>query len=408
MKIFFVIFLTLTGAACKSKSSQIGSNYDPDLIPDEIVTDRKVDYSGCDTIVFVKGEEIVRLDSIIGETRIVPLETKTESLIGSVQKIIFRNDKFYLFDIYRSKNAIHIFDLTGKHIRTLSRIGRGPGEYRDIMDFDVDDSGNIFLLNASGGNIIVYNEQLNFTVSISPPIYLCSFCLFNNSIIGIVDRTGYRNPTKHLLFVLNMDGTIINSYFPFEQITGGKASVQDHLVVRNHDLFINLPYFETIFSMDTLFDLRANYYLVNNYKDKAGIERNRFQTQPFKSFFQADSFIYVTTNTNPIFPGFYNGESILFNSVSRTKISQGDINPFPLDMIIEGNIGISVRDVGFLLANYSVDDAYEYYDTNKVIHRVKDPLRLGGDTLPGSLYDQVRRMNENDNPVIMLTKLKPF
>jgi len=408
MRIILAIFLIIVFTQCKNTTEEARSDYDHDHIPVEIITDSSVDYSGCDTVVFEKNDIIVQLDSIIEELQMIQLETNSECLIGSTQKGIWRNKKIYIFDSFRSKNAIHVFDVEGKHFGTILKTGRGPGEYRDIMDFDVDENGKIYILNTSGGSIIVYDQQLNFIGSVSPEIYLSSFCIFNKSIVGMVDRTGYRNPAMRVLYILNMDGTTRASFFPFTEQTGGVANVSTHLVRHNDEVFINLPYCETVFSMDTLFNIRARVHLVRNYKDERGDTRNLFHTKPFKDFFQAESFFYTTAGSNPIIPGFSNGESTLYSMVSRNKISSGDINPFPLDGMIENNTGLSIIPVDYLISNLRVDGVVSYTDNNNVKHLVKDMIRLGGDTLPGSLYDRIRKMDENDNPVIMLVKLKPF
>lgn len=408
MKSYYILVSILVLIGCKGNPDQNEINYDPEFIPDEIVSDSSVDYSDCDTILFTKGDQVISLDSIILSIRLIKLETNNECLVGSVQKVIVRNDKYYIFDSFRAKNAVHVFDTIGKHIGTIRKTGRGPGEYKDIMDVDVDEEGNIYILNTIGGNIIVYDAMLNFVRSINPPIYLTSFCLFRESIIGMVDRTGFRNTGMNLLYILNMDGSIRKSHFPFEQLAGNGAAVQTHLVRYNNEVFINLPFSETIFSMDSLFSLKARYHLIYYSKGEDGEVVNLFHTQDMKNFFQSDSFLYAETGTNPIIPCFSNVDSAYRNKVTYTKLSTGDLNPFPIDGILDGNIAITVFPVSFFLNSLSIDGLVGYYDSNKVFHQKKDPQRVGSDTLPGSLYDQVRKMNENDNPVIILTKLKPF
>lgn len=78
------------------------------------------------------------------EVKYIPLELTDNSLIGSIDKILYRNKHFYIFD--KSANmGILIFNENGKFIKVLNRTGEGPGEYIAPIDFDVDAEGNIYI-----------------------------------------------------------------------------------------------------------------------------------------------------------------------------------------------------------------------------------------------------------------------
>lgn len=72
---------------------------------------------------------------IIEDIEFVTLETIPESLISVIDKIEFFNSKFYILD-GRSRSIL-IFDNKGKYIDKVARVGPGPYEYNDIIDFCV-------------------------------------------------------------------------------------------------------------------------------------------------------------------------------------------------------------------------------------------------------------------------------
>jgi hypothetical protein len=82
-----------------------------------------------------KKKEKLQLSSIAKEIKYIPLETKDECLIGSINKILFfKNLLFIKDDITKT---LFIFDDNGKFVRKIGSKGKGPGEYIFITDFTV-------------------------------------------------------------------------------------------------------------------------------------------------------------------------------------------------------------------------------------------------------------------------------
>jgi hypothetical protein len=54
-------------------------------------------------------------------------------------KVQIFDPKIYILD--RMGNALHVFDENGKFLRSLQKIGQGPGEYRTLWDFAVTGKG---------------------------------------------------------------------------------------------------------------------------------------------------------------------------------------------------------------------------------------------------------------------------
>lgn len=86
----------------------------------------------------------------------IPLETKDSSLIGSINKVLFRNHTFYIFDSENKK--IFLFDENGKFLQVIERVGQGPGEYLYPSDMDVDMDGNIYISDFYAKSVIKYRK----------------------------------------------------------------------------------------------------------------------------------------------------------------------------------------------------------------------------------------------------------
>ena len=98
----------------------------------------------CDSDVYeikiLKGtnQKELLLSSFVENIKIVPLETKDECLISQIDKIRIFKDEIYILD--KMNNAVFIYGIDGKHHRTLFKVGNGPGEYLQLMDFDIWDN----------------------------------------------------------------------------------------------------------------------------------------------------------------------------------------------------------------------------------------------------------------------------
>lgn len=120
----------------------------------------------------------------------IPLETNDSSLIGKISKIIFCNDRFYIFDQVGKK--VVLFNRKGEFLKSIHKVGQGPGEYTDPYDMDVDDEGNVYLSDIVSQNIIVYRngDECDYeTIHVGE--YFLEFAVKGNTFfLGTVYRDG--------------------------------------------------------------------------------------------------------------------------------------------------------------------------------------------------------------------------
>lgn len=110
--------------------------------------------------------EIMDLSKIAKDITYVPLETTDSSLVGSIYSVFYENGHIYIRD---NTKSIKVFDSKGKYIKKINRYGRGPEEYTDIFDFSViPKSGNITILSMSG-TLNEYDMFGNFVSSTKRP-----------------------------------------------------------------------------------------------------------------------------------------------------------------------------------------------------------------------------------------------
>jgi len=110
----------------------------------------------------VKLEHIERgnIDSILNIAEIISLETRAESLIIKIDKLIMAFDHFFVFD--RSQHEVFKFDLSGNFMNKVNKKGTGPEEFEVIYDMIINPSdGNIELLSPDG-TVYIYDQEGNY------------------------------------------------------------------------------------------------------------------------------------------------------------------------------------------------------------------------------------------------------
>ncbi len=124
--------------------------------------DFPIDTIKVDLDLAASSENLISADSIKIE-KLIPLETKQESLIGMVSKIKMENDRIYVLDTDIAK-ALIVFDAKGKYLFKIGKIGNGPGEFfRAPLDFAVDSiRKQIHVFEAESQKIVLFDWDGQF------------------------------------------------------------------------------------------------------------------------------------------------------------------------------------------------------------------------------------------------------
>lgn len=111
----------------------------------------------------------------------IPLETTDASLIAGITKLIYHNDTFYILDMTAKK--VLLFSRKGKFLKSIHKVGQGPGEYTNPCDIDVDEKGNVYLSDIDSHRILVYEHgDENKCQTINPDVPFLFFAVKGESI----------------------------------------------------------------------------------------------------------------------------------------------------------------------------------------------------------------------------------
>ncbi|SMD43604.1 hypothetical protein SAMN00777080_2203 [Aquiflexum balticum DSM 16537] len=155
---------------------------------------------------------------------IIYLDTQEDQLIVSFSKLMIspEHDRYYILDDRQSK--MFGFDGQGNNISIFSKLGTGPGEYREIKDAQIDFDNNQF-------------EILDFD-------QIKKFSLINFEYLASVSLRGIKGNNIYGNFV-NIEG-VYYLYTPLppahRMIPSARANTQEFHLLRKdgdqHDFFI--------------------------------------------------------------------------------------------------------------------------------------------------------------------------
>ena len=161
----FLSVLLFLAFSCSNKQSSQDSK--------EIYVDFK---NGSPTVVN-SPDDLFNYSNYLDTVIYVQLETSDNCLIGVVNDIHLVNDKLFI----QANNNVFVFDLNGKFISKVSRVGRGHGEYGKMAWFDVNPSNNeISIYDVTSHRILVYSVEGDFIRQFTFEHIPRDFCVLPN------------------------------------------------------------------------------------------------------------------------------------------------------------------------------------------------------------------------------------
>jgi len=180
----------------------------------------------------------------------IQLETRPECLIGEINKIFIHKERIYILD-WKVTKSVFIFDMNGKCISTIARIGHGPGEYINITDIFIDPLHATLNLLATGNRKIM-SFSLDGKTLLSETTYSYPILSMEASREG--SYVGYigRDKINSTMIVFKDRSLSKLSYraFPLPEGGGIYPSTESALANCSDDIFYMQPLQNKIYKMN--------------------------------------------------------------------------------------------------------------------------------------------------------------
>lgn len=182
----------------------------------------------------------IKIQEITSRFTIVPLETKKESLIQYIKKVVLYDNKFFILDNQRPLFAV--FSAEGKYLKSIGRKGNGPGEFYYPTDFMIDQKQQqIELYDGPRDRILIYDLQGEFKKQIKVSCHGDYFVRFDDSTYLIYTNMRNKKEQPFKLIRVNETGKILSRELaytaetiqtvcsPFVQIANNEYIFSEHL-----------------------------------------------------------------------------------------------------------------------------------------------------------------------------------
>lgn len=213
VKYFFMLVLLVLVSCSNSQKHKVQQTKFNIISGDELSNDSLITIK-----IDLKNLEEFNLDALIENIDYIPLETNKKCILGEITKIKFCNNKFLIFD--RITNSILIFSKNGRFEQKIANLGKGPGEYNKISDFDVNEKLNeIIIFSDLPQKIIKYSFSGKYISEFQTSFYSRHFSLLPNNNFAFYLE--YMDNSKRIkkefnLIICDSIGKIKHGYFPYD------------------------------------------------------------------------------------------------------------------------------------------------------------------------------------------------
>jgi len=152
-------------------------------------------------------DEIVDFEQYIDSVYYVRLELGYESIIGRIDKVLVFENNIYILDGQTS--SIFVFDMNGRYVSKICKIGNGPGEYNKLYYFDIDiEKRHIVVTDLVTYWNIRYDMNGKYLSRKRIPINTGGFAPISNgkyvSFSRFFDNSGFYDPEYNIFYLDSM------------------------------------------------------------------------------------------------------------------------------------------------------------------------------------------------------------
>ena len=303
----------------------------------------------------------IPLSSLVSNVNYVFLEETSGSVIGAIDKVLVREDKYFILDREIAK-GVFCFNSKGKFLFKIDDIGRGPGQNIKITDFSLGED-KIYIFDASGKKISVYSMSGGFLKAIPINASGKEFHYTQGQFLIHADYTPnadfQKNNSLFNLLVFNKEGVINSTYLPYN------INVRTSLVLSginytfpNEDgsILVREPYSERLFRYGNSFEPAYEIDFGQKNKELGQEIRGKVLTDSNQSFESVSEKIFnsrfcelimIAENSMVVFfawkrqddlhyTWFYKEDGTIVSAKRSKSDAMSKGNPLPVDNDIDG------------------------------------------------------------------------
>ncbi len=345
----------------------------------------------------------------VTDIQYIPLQTDTNYILSSIQKLKVAESSFIIFD---NSLQINRFGFDGMFINKIGKIGRGPGEFRAPSDFTIDNQNQrIFICPLENETqLYIYSLNGNYLYEIPCPNYTRKIYYSKMGILCWNDNMSGQKDVMDNLFLLDDKGNVIKKFvkkYNYSNTVFPNGFQEEFLMYEfNGNLYTKEIYSDTVFIFEN--DEFFPAFILDHGETTLSVEaRERIvdektmkevNTQYSKeiNLFEFSNYVYsefLYHDEGYGFIGSFDGEYKSFFNLEYGIINDIDNGPNIWFKSAKDNNTILSWINAFELKTHVASSEFKN-STPKYPEKKK------------ALEQLANSLDENDNPVLMLVKLK--
>lgn len=167
-----------------------------------------------------------------GTTYILLKNMTDQCLFSRIDRIKFANEKIYIVDTRMP--SLVVYNKNGDPITKIGTQGQGPKEYLGITDFDIDHSGNVYVLDGISNKILHYNNKYECVnehrLSYSADIITV---LKNDSLLIGLSSWNEGEGKGYKIALTDKTGKISKTYLKYDEYTDPAYWISNYQFAKN-------------------------------------------------------------------------------------------------------------------------------------------------------------------------------
>jgi len=333
----------------------------------------------------------------------IPLETNSQCFVSNIRKLKAYEDCF----IIQHQNKIMKFYKNGYFACYVGKDGRGPNEYQNAQDFDINPKNqHIYILSAWEDKLYEFSSKGEFQRTIPAPKTTTNIVCVDNYILCYSNNM--EGSLEYSFHIIDYNGRIVKQFLNKYKYKRGRIMAglmrECSFFKYNGSLFVKETLSDTIFKFEDL-ELKPEIVLNRGSKrllpqtrtiNNEGEVRKKFSAfiYDFNVFIFGNNLYYYFVNNrqfyNLVIPMKGHNNNLLSKNNFINDID-GGLN-FHFETCLNDDIIISWL-IPVTLKAYITSDAFKN-SSPKYPEKKKELEKLANS------------LDKNDNPVLVLMKLK--
>jgi len=354
-------------------------------------------------LTIISADSIIALKNItnlLDSIEVIPLQTVNNNIIGTVDKVIYFEHKYFLLD--RTYSSLMEFDQNGKYIGIFGSLGNSKNQYTELGDFLIDSIRRkvILLSNSTTISTLIFDlDDRRFIQSKGNGLFARNFGYINNCCYYYINNNVSPFSGRFNLVCVDSVSGEIGRVFPLYKGYQPGYIFSGFLSSNEDGLLYSGPLSDTIFQITNKIIYPRYAIKFNSLKMPDSIRKNFILFQRFALFYSTLQNSFIDTKDYLSFSFTKKGVLVVcfYDKKCKKTYSISMIDNNPLSYLLRSPVGEIGNDRYITSVKASeLSDLFASRQSDKDTIKKYCP----------ALYSVMSSIKSTDNPVLVTFILK--